>query len=420
MKILMCNSFYYMRGGAERCYLSLMDLLENNGHEVIPFSMDHEQNPPSPYSDYFYSYIDFPTELSKSGIRPKLRVAERVLYSREAKANIQRLIKDTKPDIAHVHGIAHETSPSILAALKEAGVPTVQTLHDYKLICPNSSFISNGEICERCKGRRYFNAVRHRCKRGSLSASMLSAAELYFHKYGQMYEGNVDIFITPSEFLKHKLIEHGVQNPIIQLPNFIDIDSFQPHSEPEDYFVFYGRLVAIKGVHTLLKAMQAVNHSHLYIAGNGESEAELRAFATENDLDNVTFLGHLSADRLVPLIQRAAFTVVPSEWYENYSMTVIESLACGTPVIGARIGGIPEQIIDGWNGLLFEPGDEHELANKINKLLNSPELVSEMGRHARQRVEEINSPAYHYKHTLAIYERLLGQRTGVVKEKGPL
>ena len=145
MKILMCNSFYYLRGGSERCFFDLMALLRSNGHEVIPFSMHHERNEPTPYDEYFLSAIDFPSMLGKdSSLGDKFTVMERVIYSREARRKIKKLIADTRPDIAHIHGIASETSPSILPALKTAGIPIVQTLHDYRLICPNTSFVSHG------------------------------------------------------------------------------------------------------------------------------------------------------------------------------------------------------------------------------------------------------------------------------------
>lgn len=410
MKVLLCNSFYYIRGGADRCFFDMQHILEAHGHEVIPFSMSDARNRPSPYSDYFISNIDFPRELGKSGgVTGKLRAVERVIYSREARDQITRLIADTQPDIAHIHGIAHETSPSILPAIKAAGIPIVQTLHDYKLLCPNTSFISHGEVCERCKVHRYHNVVLHRCKRDSLPASLLAGVEMTVHKALRIYERNVDVFIAPSEFLRDKLIEYGIRTPIVHLPNTVDVDSYEPCYTPENYFVYAGRLSEIKGVGTLLEAMQAVPQSRLYIAGQGEIEADLRTFADEHNITNVTFLGHLQAGELIPLVQRAAFAIVPSEWYENYSMAVIESLACGTAVIGARIGGIAEQVRDGWNGLLFEPGNARDLAEKIRCLLAHPERAVEMGRNGRAQVEQINHPHTFYHRTLDIYKRLLAK-----------
>lgn len=404
----MCNSFYYLRGGAERVFLELSRLLQERGHEVIPFSMQHERNLPSEYADYFPSFIDYPSLLgSSSSLRSRMQVVERVIYSREARDNISRLIEDTKPDIAHVHGIAAELSPSILPAIKKAGIPIVQTLHDYRLICPNISFVSQGEVCERCKTHRYYEVVRRRCKRGSLAASTLAGLEISIHKMLRIYESNVDAFIAPSQFLKDKLREFGISNPIIHLPNFLDTDLFAPGNAADDYALYYGRLIGIKGVHTLLKAAARHPQWKLVIAGQGEAEADMRRFIAKNELGNVMMLGHVDTPDLIPLIQKAKFTIVPSEWYENYSMTVIESLACGTPVIGARIGGIPEQVKDEHNGLLFASGSVDELADKMHRLHSNRALCEAYGRNGREQTLQINSPDRHYRRIIKIYEGLL-------------
>jgi len=409
MKILMVNSFNYVRGGAERCFLDLSALLAARGHEVVPFAMQHPLNRPSDYDVDFVSYMDFPTELAKPGVGPKLEVAERILYSREARRKIERLVADTRPDLVHIHGFIHEMSTSILPALKKAGLPVIQTLHDYKIVCPNTTFISQETICERCRGHRYYNIARYRCKRDSRMASILAGAEMYFHEVFRLYEPNIDLFISPSDFLAAKVQEHGIRKPIVTVPNFINPGQFQPRYEPENYFIFVGRLVRTKGILTLLEAMRRIDTTaELRIAGAGELEPELRAFVAAHGLSNVKFLGHLDTAQLTRTMQGALFTVQPSEWYENYSMTVIESLACGTPVVGARIGGIPEQIQDGHNGLLFESGDAAELAEKMQALLDRRELAIDMGRNGRRQVEEVNGPDAHYDQTLRAYERVLG------------
>lgn len=414
MKILMVNSFYYMRGGSERCFFDLSDLLRRHGHEVIPFCMDHPKSIPSEYSDDFVSYIDFPTELSKPGIGPKLRVVERVIYSREARRKIEAVIERTQPDLVHIHGFIHEMSTSILPALKAAGLPVVQTLHDFKIVCPNSNFLSHGHICEACKGGKYYNMTRYRCKRGSLSASLLATAEMYFHEAFRLYEPNIDLFISPSRFLADKVTEHGVSKPIAVIPNFIQPGNFQALHESENYFVYVGRLAREKGILTLLSAVQRIKtDAELIIAGSGEVEQDLRQFVQDNNLTKVRFVGHLDTADLSDLMQRAVCTVVPSELYENYSMTVIESLACGTPVIGARIGGIPEQVIHDVNGLLFEPGDAADLADQLQRLLGDRAEALAMGRAGRERVESINDPESHYEQTMAAYRSILG---GVARE----
>ena len=404
----MCNSFYYLRGGSERCFFDLTEVLSSHGHEVVPFSMLDERNFPTSYSEYFLSNCDFSSQLGAGGsVVDKLKAVERVIYSREAAHQIKRLIDDTKPDIAHLHLIAHEISPSILPVIKLAGIPVVQTLHDYKLLCPNTTFISNGRICEECKTHRYYQVVLNRCKRGSWAASGLAGLEMYAHKAMRLYERYVDTYIVPSRFLQGKLEEYSVPTPTLHLPNFLYLERFEPCYEPDDYFVYSGRLVAEKGILTLIKAMDQVKRSHLFIAGAGDLEDELKTYVKDHELQNVTFLGHLPSDKLISLVQKAQFSVMPSEWYENYSMSVIESLACATPVLGSHIGGIPEQIKDGWNGLLFDPGNVDQLAEKINYLLDNPQSAIEFGHNGRLQVERTNNPEIYYREIMSLYESLV-------------
>jgi glycosyltransferase involved in cell wall biosynthesis len=229
---------------------------------------------------------------------------------------------------------------------------------------------------------------------------------MYFHEFFQLYEPNIDFFISPSRFLRDKLVEHGIKKPIVVIPNFINPDHFQAYYEPENYFVYAGRLVAAKGVLTLLEAMRHLRtDAQLYLVGVGELEEDAKRFVADHGLSNVRFLGHLNTARLIHVVQRAAFAVVPSEWYENYSMTVIEAFACGTAVIGAAIGGIPEQVRDGWNGLLFEPGNAQQLAQKMQFLLERRQEAIQMGHNGRTQVEKINGPESHYEQTMAVYRR---------------
>ncbi len=235
---------------------------------------------------------------------------------------------------------------------------------------------------------------------------------MYFHQMFRLYEPNIDMFISPSRFLADKMAEHGVRKSIIPIPNFINPDNFTAVYEPQNYFVFAGRLVRVKGILTLLEAMRHIkSDAVLMIAGAGELEPEMRQFVETHNLVNVRFLGHLGTDDLAALVQGALFTVSPAEWYENYSMAVIESLACGTPVIGANIGGIPEQVRDGWNGFLFEPGNATELAARMQCLLDDRESAIQMGRNGRTQVETINNPETHYEQTIQVYKQLLGDTT---------
>lgn len=405
MRVLAVNKFYHIRGGSDRYFFELARLQEEKGHQVIPFSMDHERNEPTPYAPFFISRIEF---FEDGGIFHSLRAALRVLYSWEARQKIRRLVEATKPEIAHLHIICHQISPSILPSLKRYGLPVVQTLHEYKRICPTYSLVAHGRVCERCKGHRYYQAVLQRCNRGSLAASLLNCLEMYLHKSLHIYEKNIDLFITPSDFMRRKMIEFGMNGQkIVHLPNFIHVDLYQPSYEYGDYFLYVGRLIEIKGLFTLLRAMKGKRDSKLYMVGEGELRPELERYAAHEGVENVRFLGYRSGEELHSLIRNSMFTILPSEWYENCPMAVIESLALGKPVIGARIGGIPELIDEGVDGLLFQPGQVEDLAAKIEWFLENKHLLAKMGKAGRDKIKRKYGAEEHYRRIMELYSRVL-------------
>ncbi len=410
----MCNSFYYLRGGVERCFFGLMDLHAMHGHENIPFCMRHERNLPTPYEKYFLDAIDFPALMQRStSLKMKFQVAERVLYFKEAQKYMERLILDTHPEIAHIQQIDHEISPSIIPIIKNHNIPVVQTLHDYKPVCPNTNFYSHGAICELCAGKHFFYATAKRCKRGALMPSMLASAEAYYQKYSGIYEKNVDLFIVPSRFLQKKLMKYGFKGRMVHLPNFVDLNVFTPGKEKSEYFVYFGRLVELKGIRTLLKALKHVKTTRtLYVIGEGELEDPLKDFARENKIKNVEFMGFMQTQDLIPFIQKAMFTVFPSECYENYPMSIIESNACATPVVGSDLGGISELIDHGKTGLLFQSGNHLDLAEKIQFLVDHPEKAYEMGNNGRQLVERTNHPQVYHEKIMQLYHDLLDKNHG--------
>ena len=403
MKVLSVNKFHYVRGGADRCYLEWGDLLQEKGHEAIFFSMQHERNRATPYAKYFVNKIEFFNGESRN----VPGIATRVLYSGQARRRIESLIENTKPDIAHLHNIAHQLSPSILHSLKKHQLPVVQTVHDYKFGCPTYSFYAQGQVCERCKTHRYYNAVLQRCNRGSWAASLLNCVEMYVHKLIRVYN-NVDLFIAPSNFLRRKMIEYGVSpERVVRVPNFVASDQYIPNYTHDDYFVFVGRLVPFKGVATLLEAMRFVKEAQLRVVGEGESREELEAHTRAQHIDNVAFLGYESGKELQSIIANSMFTVVPSEWYENLPYVILESFALGTPVLAADIGGMPELIEPGTDGLLFEPGSMADLVEKIQYMLANKKSLAEMGKRGRAKVEREYAAETHYERVMQIYQGLL-------------
>ncbi len=403
MRVLLANNFYYARGGACSYMFALTNLLESKGHEIVPFSMHHPENFDSAYSEYFVSGIDYVESLRRFGIGTGLKVVSRAVYSREAKNKIGRLIDDTVPDIAHLQNIHNHLTPAILYSLKQRNIPVVWTLHDYKMICPNTSFLRDGHVCERCKKTRYYNAPFAKCKKGSFAASLLAGAESYVHRTLNIQK-MVDVFVAPSDFLRSKLIEFGLDGRrIVTLPNFIrPVRSTSPVVKG-DYVLYSGRLSPEKGADVLIEAARHIKGAHFVIAGDGPERAALEKKAAGVTSSRIDFLGHQSREKMMELTKAARFVVLPSKCYENCPYSILEAFACGKPVVGARTGGVPEMISDGGEGLLFEPGNASDLAEQIQRLFRDDGLLNEMGRKATEKAANKYSPDAYYKKMISVY-----------------
>lgn len=406
MRILLVNKFFYLRGGAERSFFETKRVLEARGHRVIPFSMQDERNRPTPYARYFVNKVEFNKDHS---LREKAEIVPRVIYFRQARKRLEKLLRREQPDVAHLHNIAHQISPSILDSLKKFGIPVVQTLHDYKLICPTYTMLANGQVCERCRGGHYYHAALQRCNKGSLSASLLNVAEMYAHRALGLYRRGIDLFIAPSQFLRRKLMEDGMENmPISYLPNFIDANEYVPRYGGEDYCVYFGRLSSEKGVMTLIQSMRGVEALRLLIVGEGLQQQALQDLVRQEGLSNVEFLGPLHGDGLKKVVKDSLFVILPSQCYENCPFSILESFALGKPVIGSVIGGIPELISPGKDGLLFRAGDVEDLRAKIRYLAADRERIAEMGKNAREKVEQEYCVEAHYRQLVRAYHQVLG------------
>ncbi len=409
-----------MRGGDCRHALGLGSMLAEHGHEVHYFAMQGEKNLPCTDADYFVSEIDFRKAFHSRNPLQALRVTARSIYSLQARSNIARMLDKVRPDIAHLHSIRHHLTKAILPELAKRNIPVVWTLHDFKELCPNTSFYDGTGICERCKDKKFWNIVRRRCKKGSLAASAITYLEAKVNCLLN-YDNLIDRYISPSAFLRNKFIEYGYPpGKVVHLPNFLEIDHFTPSYHYGDYALFLGRLDSGKGLETLLQAVALANQSstrvHLKIAGTGIFLDRLKELATQLRLENVQFLGFLAGEKLAATIQQARAIVVPSECYDNYPYSCLEAMACGKPVIASRIGGIPEQVEDGVTGFLFEPFNADDLAEKIVRLFQlPPEALIAMGRKGRENVERVNNPQDFLKKILYIYNSILEEKTPAVK-----
>lgn len=405
MKILQINKFYFDQGGAEHYIFGLIDLLEKQGHKVIPFAMQHSKNVASEYAKYFPSFIE---TLSPNSVKEKLRTAGRMFYSFEAKKKLSELICQTKPDIAHLHNIYHQLSPSILTVLKKHKIPVVMTVHDYKLVCPNYILYTKGAVCRRCLGGRYYQAVVNKCLKNSYSASCLAALEMYFHKLIKIYQKNIDLLIAPSEFVKNILVEFGFSpQKITVLPHFVDLPKVESQNNSVDkYFLYIGRLKQEKGIDILIKAMSKLPDAKLKIAGSGPDLKVLKKQVQELQLRNVEFLGQCRRKQVIELYKNTLATVVPSRVWETFGLVAAESLAQARPAIAARIGALPEIVTDNQTGLLFEVENKNDLAEKIKQILNSHENAEQMGKNGQKIVAEKLNSEKHYQSLINIYQNL--------------
>ncbi|MCP4536037.1 MAG: glycosyltransferase family 4 protein [Chloroflexi bacterium] len=414
MRILLVNKYNYLRSGTERYLFNLERLLQTYGHTVAIFSMRHPQNRPAIYQDYFVPHVDF-RDLTPLG---RLSAALRVLWFPQAARQIAPVLDTFQPDIVHLSNIYHQLSPSILLPIYRRNIPTVQTLHDYKLICPNYLLYTQKSPCTRCRNGNYFQAVRHRCLHSSLAWSLLAAVEMTLHKTWRVYERHVASFITPSAFLKSTAQSFGIPaKQIVHIPNFLYP---QEHTVPQgdgDYLAYIGRLSHEKGLLTLIRAMRQLPQAQLLIVGEGKMRPMLEHKAAEWKLTNVQFTGYLTDQALNNALARARFTVLPSEWYENFPFSILESLIAGKSVVASRIGGIPELIDDGENGLLFSPGDTNELAACLRHMWDNPEQTHRMGLNGRRKVLAQYGPENHYRQLYPLYERLTNESTRVRQKK---
>lgn len=394
MKILLANKFFHLNGGSETVFFQEREFLLAGGHQVIDFSMQDKRNLASKYSEYFVKNIDFHQSVN---LKNKIRSAISFIHSTEAVRKVEQLIVHEKPDIAHLHNIYHQLTPSIIPILKKHGVKVVVTLHDYKLICPSYLALKDGKICDACQGKYFWKPFTSNCQSSRLQGLMLSM-EAYWHKWKRSYE-MVDRFIAPSCFLAEQITKRIAADKIHILRNGIDTDKYQANYSDQGYALYFGRLCIEKGIKTLLQAHKILDAEFpLKIVGTGPLEEGLR-----QDYPTIEFLGYQSGKTLHDLIANAAFVVVPSEWYENCSMVVIESMALGKPVIGSMVGGIPEQVENGKTGFLFELGNAPRLKWLMTVLMNNPTLRVEMGRAAREKLEKEYSLAKHNIDLLEIY-----------------
>jgi glycosyltransferase involved in cell wall biosynthesis len=403
MKILQINNQHYLKGGAHRVYFETANLLKEKGHEVFFFSMKEGLSKHDDNEQFFPKSIDH----RKSDIVTKFKSIRGFLNNKEAAKNLENYIQRIKPDVAHVHLFMGALTSSVLSVLKDNNIPIVHTVHDYRLICPSYLFLDgDGKICERCKSGRFLNCVVNRCSGKNISHSAILAVDAYYRKYFESPNEYIDKYIFVSKFIqdKHSEYLYDIGSNSVVLHNFIsNLDEIWPNNNKGDYFLYLGRLSREKGVVTLIDAAVKTG-VNLKIVGDCSTFDKSLAQRSPN----IEFLGFKQFPELWDIIRNAGFVVVPSEWYENNPLSVIESYACGKPVIGSNIGGIPEILKHGITGYLFQPGDEDNLIQVLKKANSvSKSDYESLSKNSRRFAERAFNPTSHYTELIKIYNEVI-------------
>lgn len=396
LRVLQANKFFFLNGGSEAVMFKERDFLRGHG-EVIDFSMKHERNLPSDHSGRFVETRDY------GAGSPLARLASglSMVHSPEAVSKFGALLDETRPDLVHCHNIYHQLTPGIIGAAKRRGVPVVLTLHDFKPVCPVYTRLRDGKPCSECADGAFSRVLKNRCADGSAFKSGLLFAEAVVQRWMGSYE-QVDRFVAPSAFMRDAIAARAPLDRIAVLPNGVDV-SAPPSTGDAGYILYFGRLSAEKGVGTLLRAAErSAFRWPVRVVGTGPLEAELRAAFPQARFD-----GHLSGEALREALRQAAVVVIPSEWYENCPMSVLEAMAAGKPVIASRIGGIPELVAHDETGLLVPAGDADALAQAMASLMEDAERRQRLGRAAYERARQRFSDERHNQGLLEIYNSVL-------------
>jgi glycosyltransferase involved in cell wall biosynthesis len=396
MKIIIAHNLYQQPGGEDVVVRQEMQMLRDAGHQVLLYQRSNDE------TEEF------------TGVK-RLMLFAHTTWSSDTRREFEELLTRERPDVVHVHNTFIMISPSIYEACKHAGVPVVQTLHNYRLFCPAHTFLRNGLPCEDCVTGSLLSSIRHRCYRGSASATVAVATMLTVNHKRGTYQNDVRRYIALTEFARNKFVECGLSaEKLVVKPNFIDPDPGERQSIA-NYAVFMGRLTPEKGVATALKAWKVLPpEMELKLIGDGPSLSDLRQVAKDLKLRNVTFLGRLPRENAFEYLANARFLLFPSEWYESFPMTILEAYAHGVPVVASRLGVMPEIVKDKQTGLLFEPRNPESLARLVKSFWDNPALIRQLGRNARRDYELLYTADENYRQLMAIYNEALQKQPEVV------
>ena len=389
MKILLVHNQYQQPGGEDVVFEQERQLLESNGHQVVTYRRSNWE------AD------------SYTGVK-RLVLVRKTIWADDTRKEFAQLVRREKPDLVHVHNTFIMISPSIYSVCREANIPVVQTLHNYRLLCPAANFFRKGRICEECVEHTLWRSVRYGCYRGSRSATATVALMLATHRSLGTWDRDVTCYIALTEFTRSKFIQGGLAaQKIFVKPNFVSPDPGAGLGDGS-YVLFAGRLSPEKRVNTLLEAWSRLSDRiPLMVIGGGPARLELEAEVRKLGITDVTFRGQLSREQTLDAIRHARVLVVPSEWYETFGVVITESFACGVPVICSRLGAMQELVEDGRTGLHFTAGNATDLAEKVDWAWNNPALLRTFGKAARQEYENKYTADKNYPILMDIYQQAM-------------
>lgn len=412
MKVILAHKFLHMMGGTEVYFQNLAKILNDHGSETIPYAVQDKRNPENDFEQYFPRSLDFRDQSTAYKIYNFDRIIGRTFYSFESKRKIAALIDDHNPDIAHLQCIENHISPSIIDELHSRKIPIVQSVNTYKHVCAAYRLYRTdvNEICEKCIGGNHYHALLNRCVKGSLAGSALGMLEMYLHQSWMKIYHKVDKFIVPNAFMANKMIEGGYpEEKIVKMRNPFEVSGITPTFKEGNYFLYFGRIEPEKGVFNLVKAMKQLSKHRLVVVGEGSDLNKCMDWSKQHKLKNIEFTGPKWGEELAPYLQNCSAVVVPSLWHEPSPYVIYQALAQGKPVIGSRVGGIPDLITEE-TGRLFNPEDIDDLAAQLQCVGESKSDAVSMGKAARAWAEQELSPSTYYERLMNVYTPLLNAR----------
>lgn len=392
MKIVLVHNRYQKPGGEDQVFAQELRLLESREHRVITYQRSNNE-----------ALTDTPVQ--------RLLQAKRLIWAEDTKREMHDLLRREKPDVVHVHNTFFQISPSIFAACRDAGVPVVQTLHNFRLLCPGATFFRDGRVCEDCRVTNLLQSIRHACYHDSYGSTAALALMLEVHRKAGTWLDKVNTYIALTDFAKKKFVQGGLPAEKMRVkPNFVSPDPGGKDT-PGEGAVFVGRLSPEKGVGTLLRAWKLLPvPMPLRIFGDGPMRGELQQLANELNLSGVTFMGQVNGDAARSAIKNARLLMMPSECYENFPLTIVEAFSCGTPIICSRLGAMQEIVADGDTGLHFIPGNAEDLAQRAAWAWDHPAQISEMGKAGRREYEQKYTAEANHAHLMSIYHQAIAAR----------